>query len=30
MDKKRLLQTIGLATKRGAEERGKYLKRSAV
>lgn len=26
MNKKRSLQTIGLATKRGAGERGRYLK----
>ena len=30
MDKKRLLQTIGLATKRGAEERGKYLREKKI
>lgn len=30
MNKKRLLQTIGLATKRGAGERGKYLKEKNI
>lgn len=30
MTKKRLLQTIGLATKRGAGERGKYLKEKNI
>lgn len=30
MNKKRLLQTIGLATKRGAGERGRYLKEKNI
>lgn len=30
MNKKRLIQTIGLATKRGARERGKYLREKNI